>query len=65
VAWTISTTLDFNRIGDARSRRHAPLSHARDFAGRDWFEERQAEIAFEGREPDAAAAIISTSDVPN
>jgi hypothetical protein len=63
VAWTISTTLDFDRICDARSRRHAPLSHARDFAGRDWFEERQAEIAFEGREPDAAAAIISMSDV--
>jgi hypothetical protein len=50
VAWTISTTLDFNRICDAR--RHAPVSHARDFAGRDWFDERQAEIAFEGRQPD-------------
>jgi cation diffusion facilitator CzcD-associated flavoprotein CzcO len=52
VAWTISTTLDFNRICDARSRRNAPVSHARVFAGRDWFEERQADIAFEGREPD-------------
>src|ERR1700730_3007147 len=52
LAWTISTTLDFNRICDARSRRTTPVSHARDFAGRDWFEERQAEIAFEGREPD-------------
>ena len=52
VAWTISTTLDFNRICDARSERDAPVSHARDFAGKDWFEERQAEIAFEGREPD-------------
>jgi hypothetical protein len=30
VAWTISTTLDFNRICDARSRRNAPASHARE-----------------------------------
>src|SRR5258708_2231926 len=47
VAWTISTTLDFNRICDARSERDAPVSHARDFAVKDWLEERQAEIAFE------------------
>jgi len=52
VAWTISTTLDFNRICDARSKRNAPISHARDFASKDWFDERRAEIAFEGREPD-------------
>jgi hypothetical protein len=52
VAWTISTTLDFNRICDARSNSHALVSHARDFAGRDWLEERQAEIAVADREPD-------------
>ncbi len=52
VAWTISTSLDFNRICDARSKNDAPKSHARDFAGRDWFEQRQAEIAFDDREPD-------------
>jgi cation diffusion facilitator CzcD-associated flavoprotein CzcO len=52
VAWTISTTLDFNRICDARSKRHLPVSHARDFTGKDWSDERQAEISFEGREPD-------------
>jgi cation diffusion facilitator CzcD-associated flavoprotein CzcO len=52
VAWTISTSLDFNRICDARANSDAPKSHARDFAGRDWFDQRQAEIAFEDREPD-------------
>ncbi len=52
VAWTISTSLDFNRICDARSNDDAPKSHARDFAGRDWLDQRQAEIAFEDREPD-------------
>ncbi len=52
VAWTISTSLDFNRICDARSKNDAPNSHARDFARMDWFDERQAEIAFDDREPD-------------
>ena len=52
VAWTISTSLDFNRICDARSSNDAPKSHARNFAGRDWLDQRQAEIAFEDREPD-------------
>jgi len=52
VAWTISTSLDFNRICDARSGNSAPVSHARDFAGSDWFDQRQAEIAFDDREPD-------------
>jgi cation diffusion facilitator CzcD-associated flavoprotein CzcO len=51
-AWTISTSLDFNKICDARSGNSAPVSHARDFAGRDWFDQRQAEIAFDDREPD-------------
>ena len=52
VAWTISTSLDFNRVCDARSNNDAPKSHARNFAGRDWLDQRQAEIAFEDREPD-------------
>jgi putative flavoprotein involved in K+ transport len=52
VAWTISTSLDFNKICDARSGNNAPVSHARDFAGSDWFDQRQAEIAFDDREPD-------------
>jgi cation diffusion facilitator CzcD-associated flavoprotein CzcO len=51
-AWTISTSLDFNRICDIRSKNDAPVSHARDFANADWFDERQAEIAFRDREPD-------------
>jgi cation diffusion facilitator CzcD-associated flavoprotein CzcO len=52
LAWTISTSLDFDGICEARSSRDAPASHARSFAGPDWFEQRQAEIAFEDREPD-------------
>jgi cation diffusion facilitator CzcD-associated flavoprotein CzcO len=52
VAWTLSTSLDFNRICEARLKGRAPESQARDFAGPDWSEARQAEIAFEGREPD-------------
>ena len=52
VAWTISTSLDFNKICDARSGNNAPVYHARDFASRDWFDERQAETAFDDREPD-------------
>src|SRR5258708_25114322 len=51
VAWTISTSLDFNKICDARSGNIAPVSHARNFASRDWFDQRQAEIAFDDHEP--------------
>ncbi|MGZ5873338.1 MAG: FAD-dependent oxidoreductase, partial [Bradyrhizobium sp.] len=51
-AWTISTTLDFDAICEARSRKPAITSHARDFAAPDWREQRQASSAFEGREPD-------------
>ena len=52
VAWTISTSLDFDKICDARSGNNAPVSHTRDFAGSDWFDQRQAETAFDDREPD-------------
>lgn len=46
-AWTLSTVLDMERISAAK-----PASHNRDFAKQNWLEERQAEIAFEDREPD-------------
>jgi putative flavoprotein involved in K+ transport len=52
VAWTISTSLDFNTICDARAKSDAAISHARDFSGPDWFDQRQAEVAFADREPD-------------
>ena len=53
LAWTISTSPDFDRICDARSARQASASdHRRDFAGPDWFDQRQTEIAFNDREPD-------------
>jgi cation diffusion facilitator CzcD-associated flavoprotein CzcO len=52
LAWTLSTSLDFNRICDARLKDSAPESQARDFAGPDWSDARQAEIAFADREPD-------------
>jgi len=55
-AWTISTSPDFDKICDARSTRDASTSqstsHMRDFAGPDWFDQRQMEIAFRDREPD-------------
>ena len=51
-AWTMSTAPDFDKICDARSRKPASTFAMRDFAGPDWFEQRRAEIAFDGREPD-------------
>jgi cation diffusion facilitator CzcD-associated flavoprotein CzcO len=50
-AWTISTTLDFNKICDARASAAAE-SHARDFAAPDWSEQRQASATYDDREPD-------------
>ena len=50
-AWTISTSPDFDKICDARSASQS-TAHTRDFAGPDWFDQRQAEIAFSHREPD-------------
>jgi cation diffusion facilitator CzcD-associated flavoprotein CzcO len=50
-AWTISTTLDFDAICEARARQ-AATSHARDFTAPDWSEQRKASSAFAGREPD-------------
>ncbi len=51
-AWTLSTVLDMDKISEAKSGNSEPTSHNRDFAKQNWLEERGAEIAFEGREPD-------------
>jgi len=51
-AWTISASLDFDRICAARARHPATESHARDFAAPDWLEQRRASASFEDREPD-------------
>lgn len=51
-AWMLSTSLDMDRICEARNRSDAPESHARDFAEPSWLEKRQEESAFENREPD-------------
>jgi putative flavoprotein involved in K+ transport len=51
-AWTLSTLLDIEKISAAKSGNSEPISHNRDFAKQNWLEERQAEIVFEGREPD-------------
>jgi cation diffusion facilitator CzcD-associated flavoprotein CzcO len=51
-AWTISTSLDFDRICDARARHALPASQMRDFAGPDWLEQRQSSSAYDDREPD-------------
>lgn len=50
-AWTLSTSLDMAEISDAQSRRDAPRFHTGDLSKPNWLEERQAEIAFENREP--------------
>ena len=44
--------LDIEKISAAKSGNIEPTSHNRDFAKQNWLEDRQAEIAFEGREPD-------------
>jgi cation diffusion facilitator CzcD-associated flavoprotein CzcO len=51
-AWTISTSLDFDRICEAHTRHAAPISQIRDFVGPDWLEQRQASSTYDGREPD-------------
>jgi cation diffusion facilitator CzcD-associated flavoprotein CzcO len=50
-AWTISTTLDFDRLCETRSSRSV-TSQARDFAGPDLIEQRRASASFHDREPD-------------
>lgn len=51
-AWTISTSLDFDRICDARREHVAPVSQIRDFAAPDWLERRQASSTYDDRDPD-------------
>ncbi len=51
-AWFISTTLDFDKICEARASRAAAASHARDFAAPDWREQRRASASYSDREPD-------------
>jgi cation diffusion facilitator CzcD-associated flavoprotein CzcO len=51
-AWTISTSLDMEKISYARPQNIALVSHERDFGKPNWLEQRRAEIEFEDREPD-------------
>jgi len=51
-AWTISTSLDFDSICEARAGGSPAQSTTRDFAGPDWLEARQAESAYDDRDPD-------------
>ena len=51
-AWTISTSLDFDSICEARASGSPAESTTRDFAGPDWLEARQAEGAYDDRDPD-------------
>ena len=52
VAWTFSTTLDFDAICDRRADRAEGESHARDFAAPDWREQRQQDSSYVDRDPD-------------
>jgi cation diffusion facilitator CzcD-associated flavoprotein CzcO len=51
-AWTISTSLDFDRICAARAGERASTSHVRDFAEADWLERRRERAAYADRDPD-------------
>jgi putative flavoprotein involved in K+ transport len=51
-AWTLSTVLDMEKISASKPDNIEPASHNRDFSKQNWRELREAEIAFEGREPD-------------
>ena len=51
-AWTISTSLDFDRICDERVRHAAPMSQMRDFAAPDWIEQRETSSTYDDRDPD-------------
>ncbi|MBI5322602.1 NAD(P)/FAD-dependent oxidoreductase [Bradyrhizobium sp.] len=51
-AWTISTSLDFDRICAARAGEHASISHIRDFSETDWLERRRERAAYRDRDPD-------------
>src|SRR5262245_52125112 len=51
-AWTISTSLDFDRVCAARDGERASISHIRDFAEADWLEQRRERAAYRDRDPD-------------
>jgi cation diffusion facilitator CzcD-associated flavoprotein CzcO len=51
-AWTLSTLLDIEKIGGAKSSQAALASQDRDFAEPNWLEARRAEMEFADREPD-------------
>ena len=51
-AWTISTTLDFDRICATRAGDRVATSHIRDFAEADWIERRRERAAYRDRDPD-------------
>jgi putative flavoprotein involved in K+ transport len=51
-AWTISTTLDFDRICANRTGDREATSHIRDFAEADWLERRRERAAYADRDPD-------------
>jgi cation diffusion facilitator CzcD-associated flavoprotein CzcO len=52
-AWTLLTALeDIKGTGDAAGGRQHDKPYARDFSGPNWFDDRQAAIAFVDREPD-------------
>ncbi len=50
-AWTLSTSLDFDAICEARTGVQEQ-SHARDFAGPDWREQRELDSRYDERDPD-------------
>ncbi|MGE0289726.1 MAG: FAD-dependent oxidoreductase [Bradyrhizobium sp.] len=51
-AWTISTSLDFDRICAARTSERAAISHVRDFSETDWLEHRRERAAYRDSDPD-------------
>jgi len=51
-AWTFSTLLDMDALCASRREDNGPISHARDFAEPSWAEQREADAAYVGREPD-------------
>jgi cation diffusion facilitator CzcD-associated flavoprotein CzcO len=51
-AWTLSTSLDIDRICRDRSRNEVPQSQVRDFAEPTWLQQRDAEVSYKDRDPE-------------
>lgn len=51
-AWTLSTSLDMDRICRAWARSDDPESHARNFSEPGWLDQRKTDTAFGDREPE-------------